>query len=48
MKRWVTFLNERVPIPLLLTISGGISASEVHLTGRFDRRAFLLGGFVCP
>ncbi len=44
MKAWITFLKERAPLPAVLLIGGGVSASGVYLAGgRFDLRAFLIG-----
>jgi 4-hydroxybenzoate polyprenyltransferase len=43
VKRWFTFFNERAPIPAVLMIGAGVSASGVYLGGHFDRRAFLVG-----
>jgi 4-hydroxybenzoate polyprenyltransferase len=43
MKRWLTFMNERAPIPAVLMIGAGVSASGVYLAGHFDLRAFLIG-----
>ena len=43
MRRWVTFLNERIPIPVVLVLGSGTALSGVYLAGRFDLRAFLLG-----
>lgn len=43
MKRWITFLNERAPIPAVLLIGAGISLSAVYVAGAFDRRAFAVG-----
>jgi 4-hydroxybenzoate polyprenyltransferase len=43
MKAWLTFLKERAPIPAVLLIGAGVSASGVYLAGRFELRAFLFG-----
>jgi 4-hydroxybenzoate polyprenyltransferase len=43
MKAWLTFLKERAPLPAVLLIGAGVSASGVYLAGRFDLRAFLFG-----
>jgi 4-hydroxybenzoate polyprenyltransferase len=43
VKRWITFFNERAPLPAVLLIGAGVSASGVYLAGHFDPRAFLLG-----
>ncbi len=43
MKRWITFLNERAPLPAVLTIGAGVSLSAVYLAGHFDPNAVLLG-----
>jgi 4-hydroxybenzoate polyprenyltransferase len=43
MKRWITFFHERAPLPAVLMIGAGVSASGVYLAGPFNLRAFLIG-----